>query len=162
MLISLLGNRPLTFLFSRPLLEGRRLPDPRTRRRTRTTHSWDELWRRMPRFRRVWRVTTVIWGAALPIDAALRVVMAYTLPLDAVPGLGAALWPTTFILLQVVTNVYFARAGMWHMLHGQAATSQAAAAGHDTLGARTPEPMRHRHEAIRAHRRGTSFQETRP
>lgn len=123
MLISLLGDRPLTFLFSRPLLEGRRLPDPRTRRRTRTSHSWDELWQRIPRFRRVWRVTAAIWGAALLVDAALRVIMAYMLPVDVVPGLSGALWPATFVVLQIVTNVYFTRAGMWQMLHGEAATT---------------------------------------
>ena len=30
--------------------------------------------------------------------------------------LGGALWPVTFVLLQVVTNVYFARARFWRIL----------------------------------------------
>ncbi len=65
-------------------------------------------------------MTTVIWGAALLADAVIRVVMAYTLPVDVVPGLGGALWPVTFIMLQVITNVYFWRAGLWRILRGTA------------------------------------------
>ena len=45
--------------------------------------------------------------------------MAYTLPVDLVPGLGGALWPVTFVVLQVITNVYFARAGFWLILRGE-------------------------------------------
>ena len=37
--------------------------------------------------------------------------MAYTLPVDVVPGLGGALYPVTFILLQLVTNVYYQSPG---------------------------------------------------
>ncbi len=39
--------------------------------------------------------------------------MAYTLPIDLVPGLNGALWPVTFVLLQVVDIIYFHRAGFW-------------------------------------------------
>ena len=42
--------------------------------------------------------------------------MAAVLPVRAVPALGAALWPVTFVVLQVVTNVYFVRAGFWRIL----------------------------------------------
>ena len=42
--------------------------------------------------------------------------MAWTLPVDAVPALGAALWPVTFVVLQVITNVYFYRPGQWLIL----------------------------------------------
>lgn len=128
MLVSVWDERPLTFVFSRPLLEGHRLWNPARRRWTPTTLSWDELWRRLPRFRRAWRLTTVIWGVAMLIDAVARVTMAYTLPIDSVPGLGGMLWPVTFVLLQIVTNIYFARAGMWQMLHGEQASSTAVAA----------------------------------
>jgi len=56
------------------------------------------------------------WGIALLVDAVIRVTMAYTLPVDLVPGLGGALWPVTFVVLQVITNVYFQRAGFWLIL----------------------------------------------
>jgi hypothetical protein len=53
-LASLRGRRPLTFLFSRPLLEGRRLfGSP-------AGASWAALWRQAPRFRRIWSVATII------------------------------------------------------------------------------------------------------
>lgn len=59
---------------------------------------------------------TVIWGTAILADAAIRVTMAITLPVGVVPALGGALWPVTFIALQVVTNIYFARSGFWQIL----------------------------------------------
>jgi len=120
MLLSARGQRPLTFLFARPLLEGRRLFDPTARTwGTPIAESWGSLWERLPRFRRIWRVATVIWGAAMLGDAVIRVVMAYTLPVDFVPALGGALWPVTFVVLQVVDNVYFQRAGFWRILRGE-------------------------------------------
>ncbi len=118
---SLLGRRPLTFQFTRPLLEGRKVFDATARTWVAPTgESWDSLWERVAQFRRLWRVATVIWGAALLADAVIRVVMAYTLPVDVVPGLGGALWPVTFIMLQVITNVYFWSAGLWPILRGAA------------------------------------------
>jgi hypothetical protein len=48
-----------------------------------------------------------MWGIGTLLDALIRVVMAYTLPVDVVPALGAYLWPVTFIGLQVPTNMYF-------------------------------------------------------
>jgi deoxyribose-phosphate aldolase len=49
------------------------------------------------------------------------VVMACTLPIGLVPGARRALWPVTFIALQVVTNVLFARSGFWRILRTGAA-----------------------------------------
>lgn len=118
---SLLTSRPAGFAFARVLLEGRRVWDSRTRSWVApTTRSWDELWTAEPRFRRIWRVSTAIWGAGTIADAVLRVLMAYTLPVDAVPGLSGALWPVTFVVLQVITNVYYFRAGLWQILQPEA------------------------------------------
>jgi hypothetical protein len=117
MYASLLAGRPVTFTVSRPLLEGRRVFDNSTRTWVRPSgQSWDQLWRQVPRFRQIWRVCTVIWGTAILADAVIRVVMAYALPVGVVPALGGALWPVTFIALQVVTNVYFASSGFWRIL----------------------------------------------
>ncbi len=52
-----------------------------------------------------------MWGAGLLADAAIRVVMSYTLPVSVVPALGGALWPVTFVVLQVVTNIYYQWSG---------------------------------------------------
>jgi len=42
--------------------------------------------------------------------------MSYTLPVAVVPGLGGALWPVTFVVLQIVTNVYYHFAGLNRLL----------------------------------------------
>jgi hypothetical protein len=74
------------------------------------------VWQRSPRFRRIWTVTTVIWSVALLIDAAVRVAMAYTLPIDSIPGFSGALWIVTLLALQIITNTYFLRSGLWTVL----------------------------------------------
>jgi hypothetical protein len=51
-------------------------------------------------------------------DAALRVVMAYALPLNDVPALAGALWLVTFLLLQIITDTYLVRSGLWPILRG--------------------------------------------
>jgi hypothetical protein len=104
---TLSARRPAAFIFSRPFMEGRKLLG---------TLSWDYLWQTDARFRRIWRTSTVIWGTAMLADAVIRVVMSYSLPIDVVPGLGGALWPVTFVVIQVVTNVYYHRAGLYRIL----------------------------------------------
>ena len=109
-IVSARTARPLALLYTRPLLERRRIPrhvpDDRSR-------DWDQLWARLPAFRRVWRVGSVLWGIALLADAVVRVVMAYSLPVDAVPALNTVLYVVTTLLLIVVTNVYYAISGLY-------------------------------------------------
>ena len=124
MYVSLFAPRPATFMVSRPLLEGRRVFDAAARAWVPpVSQSWDELWHRLPRFRSIWRTCTLIWGTAILADAVIRVAMAFTLPIGWVPALGGALWPVTFIALQVVTNIFFARSGFWRILKDGAAGS---------------------------------------
>jgi hypothetical protein len=118
-LLSLRARRPLTFLFAQPLLEGSRLLGP-------ASASWDDLWERVPRFRRLWHVATIMWGVGTLLDALVRVVMAYTLPVDVVPALGACLWPVTFVVLQVFTNALFWRSGFLAILHGNVDLAEAS------------------------------------
>lgn len=120
---SLFTRRPVAFALARVLLEGRRVWDSRTRGWARPTQrSWDRLWDEEPRFRRIWRISTALWGAGTMADAVLRVLMAETLPVDEVPALSGALWPVTFVVLQVITNVYYHRAGLWPLLSAQGRT----------------------------------------
>ena len=105
---SLRAARPLTYRFTRPLLE-RRIP--------RKTRSWEALWAEEPRFRRIWYISTIMWGVATLLDAVLRVVIAYTLPVAAVPALQTGLLIVTTLIMQVVTNTYYISAGLWRMLH---------------------------------------------
>lgn len=100
------GRRPLAFSYSRPVLERRLV-------RRGVPGDWGHLWEQLPGFRRIWRVATVLWGLALLADSALRVAMAYSLPVDAVPALGAALYSVTSLVLLVVTNVYYRFAGLF-------------------------------------------------
>jgi hypothetical protein len=101
------ARRPAAFALARPLMEGRRVFG---------SASWDDVWASEPTFGKIWRVSTIIWGAGLLVDAVLRVLMSYTLPVSVVPGLGGALWPVTFVVIQVVTNVYYHRAGLYRLL----------------------------------------------
>ena len=126
-LASLWAARPAAFLFARPLLEGRRAFAVR---------DWDALWDAEPRFRRIWRVSTVIWGLALLADAVIRVVMSYTLPVDVVPGLGGALYPVTFVVIQIITNIYYQAAGLNRLLGARWLAPRGVASGVDGDSAR--------------------------
>lgn len=109
-LATLARTRPLAFTLSRALLT-------RTGMGARfQTDSWDQRWATTPWFRRVWRTATVLWGLSLLADAAVRVIMAYALPVDVVPALGGALWAVTFLALQVIQHRYVTRAGLWDSL----------------------------------------------
>lgn len=117
---SIWTERPLTYQFTRPLLEGRW-----GRRWGLHGPSWELLWEREPRFRHIWRVSSVLWAVALLIDAVVRVVMAYTLPVHAVPALQTGLLIVTTLLMQVVTHVYYTRAGLWTIIIEGGANSDA-------------------------------------
>ncbi|MFD1539052.1 VC0807 family protein [Nonomuraea guangzhouensis] len=110
-LASVRGRQPLVFAFTRFLLEGRvgPLEDGGSRR-----VSWDVLWERLPAFRRIWRVATVLWGIGLLADAVVRVTMAYTLPPDVVPGLGGLQYAVFMVLMQVVMACYLVPTGLYN------------------------------------------------
>lgn len=64
-------------------------------------------WRDTPAFRRVVRGCTIIWSSALVLDAASTVVIAYTLPIDHVPLIGALKLVGLIILAELGSQVYF-------------------------------------------------------
>jgi intracellular septation protein A len=99
------ADRPVVFHFARVLLDGRIGPKG---------EAWDSLWARLPGFRHVWRTANVIWGTATLLDAGVRVAMAYTLPVNLVPALNGAQYAVLFIGLQVATNIYYFRAGLFN------------------------------------------------
>lgn len=103
---SVRAARPLAFHYTRPILEGRR-------RLADIPGDWDGLWEHLPRFRRVWRVGSALWGVALLADSVVRVIMAYTLPVNAVPALGTALYVATSVVLIVITNIYYIVSGLY-------------------------------------------------
>jgi hypothetical protein len=107
-LASIWSDRPLTYQITRPLVEGRI---------GRGGAPWEVLWARESRFRRIWRTSSAMWAGATLTDAVIRVVMAYTLSVHVVPAMQTSLLVATTLLMQVVTNVYYLRAGLWSMVH---------------------------------------------
>lgn len=105
-LASLRARRPFVFTIARPLAEGRLGPPG---------EDWDSVWDRVPLFRHVWRVLTVLWGIGLLADAAIRVVVAYTLPVDVVPAANGIQYGVVYLLLQVITQVYLRRCGLMRL-----------------------------------------------
>lgn len=112
-LVSAATSRPLALMLSRPLLELMHDYPP---------GRWEQLWRDQPRFRTIWRRASIGFGVGTLADAAARVVMAYTLPVDLVPALSTALYLVTSAVLLVAVNVYYARAGLWAMFWAGAPT----------------------------------------
>ncbi|ATL66190.1 VC0807 family protein [Nocardia terpenica] len=95
------AKRPTAFSIARPLLEGR-YGKP-------GMMNWDTIWENYPAFRRIWTTITVIWGVGLLVDAAIRIVLAYTLPVDVVVGTNSSQYFAWFFVMQVITNVYLRR-----------------------------------------------------
>jgi hypothetical protein len=102
---SIWTDHPLAYLYSRPMLERTTGP---------AGFSWDDLWEQLPRFRRIWRVSSTVWGVGLLADSGLRALMAYTLPVDEVPALGTALYVATSIVLILIANIYYLAMGLYH------------------------------------------------
>lgn len=105
-LATLRVGRPFVFSLVRPLGEGR-LGPPGT--------DWDTVWERYPLFRRVWRVLTAVWGVGLLVDAAIRVAVAYTLPIDVAPAVNGIQYFVVYAVLQVISQVYFRRSGLMRL-----------------------------------------------
>ncbi len=105
-LVTLRAKRPFVFSIARPLAEGRLGPPG---------EDWDSVWDRFPLFRHVWRVLTVVWGVGLLVDAVIRVVFAYTLPVDVVPASNGIQYAVVYVILQVITQVYLRRSGMMQL-----------------------------------------------
>lgn len=72
-------------------------------------------WCDTPAFRRVVHAGTMIWGFALLLDAATTVILAYTLPIDSVPLIGAVKLVALVILAEVISQLYFRRKGVPHL-----------------------------------------------
>ncbi|GGL38405.1 VC0807 family protein [Planomonospora parontospora] len=103
------GDRPLSAAFSRPLVEGRVVPRGET---------WEDVWERSPAFRRVWRVSTVIWGAGALVNAAVRACVVLLAPIDLAVGLGPVQHGAFGVAVLVVLNVYHFRVGLYDRRSG--------------------------------------------
>ncbi|MCA2223518.1 VC0807 family protein [Nonomuraea aurantiaca] len=68
-------------------------------------------WRDSPAFRHMMRVASAIWGVGLVLDAGVRVVLAYALPVDRVPLVSGLQYVAVFVALEVGSQIYLRRAG---------------------------------------------------
>ncbi|KQV77894.1 hypothetical protein ASC64_03500 [Nocardioides sp. Root122] len=109
------ADRPLAYQFAKPMIEGR----------GGWVGDWERRWREDAWFRRMWRTSSALWAAGTLLDAVARVVLAYTLPADVVPGLNLAMYVATAVVLNVVTTVVYVRAGAIRGRRRERAASQA-------------------------------------
>lgn len=71
--------------------------------------AWEGLWGTNPGFRRSFIFMTAVWAAALLVEAAVRVGLAFVLPIDVMVALSAVLGIGTIALLLTWTMIYGAR-----------------------------------------------------
>ncbi|MEV4108021.1 VC0807 family protein [Nonomuraea sp. NPDC049695] len=71
----------------------------------------ETAWRESPAFRHMLRVATAIWGVGLVLDAGVRFVLAYSLPIDKVPLISGLQYVVVFAALEVSSQVYLRRKG---------------------------------------------------
>jgi hypothetical protein len=69
---------------------------------------WNDRWQTSPAFRRGFRVMSLVWGVGLLIEAAVRILLIYVLPIDVMVGLSTVLQLAAFTLL-ITWNVWYGR-----------------------------------------------------
>ncbi len=74
--------------------------------------AWEARWDKEPAFRHHLRLITAVWGAGFLLDAVLRVVLAYTIPVDAFPLTSTLLWLVLLGGLIAFHNSYITRHGL--------------------------------------------------
>ncbi|HZE41025.1 MAG TPA: VC0807 family protein [Stackebrandtia sp.] len=94
MLVTLLARRPFLYEAARVVFDE----DKR--------QIWERDWEQYPPFRRLLRICTALWGVAFLADAAVRVILAFSLPVDAVPALDDVLLVVTIAVILVLQRVY--------------------------------------------------------
>ncbi|MEU9098621.1 VC0807 family protein [Streptomyces sp. NPDC048361] len=73
---------------------------------------WEARWDAEPEFRYHLRVITAIWGSVFLLDSVLRVVLAYTISVDAFPLTSTVLWLVLLGGLIAFHNWYITRNGL--------------------------------------------------
>ncbi|HEX4222834.1 MAG TPA: VC0807 family protein [Pseudonocardiaceae bacterium] len=101
-----------SLLFSRPLLLDfmMRVAGPAGAAR------YDRLWQGNRVFHRWFVIASIVWGTSFAIDAGIRVIMAYSLPVDRVPGLSTLLLVVMLCIGHGTTLLYGRRIGVFALL----------------------------------------------
>ncbi|MEC3953661.1 VC0807 family protein [Nocardia sp. CDC153] len=73
---------------------------------------WDARWDNDSRFRHQLRVLSAVWGVGFALDAVIRIVVAYSLPLDAIPLVTTLQWLAVLAVLISFHIVYVNRNGL--------------------------------------------------
>jgi hypothetical protein len=89
-------SRPLTYSTTRPFV---------TRGESAAMGVWDRLADRPGKFRRILRNLALMWGIGLVIDCALRLIVAFTLPVSTAVGISGLILAGVIIALGLVSTV---------------------------------------------------------
>ncbi|WP_378740180.1 VC0807 family protein [Nocardia brasiliensis] len=73
---------------------------------------WDARWDNDSRFRNHLRVLTAVWGTAFAADALVRVLLAYTLPIDSIPLVSTLQWLAVLVAVLIFHNIYVTKHGL--------------------------------------------------
>ncbi|MGW2424448.1 VC0807 family protein [Streptomyces sp. NPDC001709] len=93
-------------------------------RRAELAHNWQAS----PTFRHVMRLLTAIWGVGLLLDSVVRVVIAYTLPVDSVMLVTTLQYVALFAALEIFSRRYARGPARLAVIHRETATAPTAAA----------------------------------
>jgi hypothetical protein len=94
MLVTLLGTRPFLYRAIRSLSGGA------------GQQRAEAAWAGSPTYRHLLRALTTMWGLVLVLDAGVRVVLAYTLPVDQVPLVSGLQYLGVYAALEITTRRY--------------------------------------------------------
>ncbi|OLZ68955.1 hypothetical protein AV521_19455 [Streptomyces sp. IMTB 2501] len=83
-------------------------------------------WQASPTFRRLMRLLTVVWGMGLLLDSVVRVVLAYTLPIDSVMLVTTLQYVALFVTLEVFSRRYGRKPARIAIIHNEAAAAGTA------------------------------------
>ncbi|MFI1768322.1 VC0807 family protein [Streptomyces sp. NPDC020800] len=90
-------------------------------RRTQVERNWEAS----PTFRHVMRLLTVVWGVGLLLDSVVRVVLAYTLPIDSVMLWTSLQYVALFVSLEIFSRRYGRKPARIAAIHQEAGTTPA-------------------------------------
>jgi hypothetical protein len=107
MLWSIRARRPLTYEVGTSLLPSRE-------------REMERAWSASAGFRRVFRRLALAWGLGGLVNVGVGLAIALTLPVDAVPGLDAAILMAGTLLLSALTLFALVRAGAMRMVFAPA------------------------------------------
>lgn len=73
---------------------------------------WDARWDTDPEFRRHLRLLSAVWGTAFALDVPVRVLLAYTLPIDSIPLASTLQWLVVVAACVAFQSVYVITHGL--------------------------------------------------